>query len=338
MAMKTTEAILQFARYERRILRLVRQSEGLIRIRQLDYSSPSKRGLRWLIYLLEIGKKSAFRKHAPLIVSGVHGLETIGVRIHLDMLSRLIDPKGRHYSPDLMAGKFAIYSIPILNPAGLAHLTRANARGIDLNRNSGVESRKALPFFGGHKISGALPYFRGHTKERETRALFRFLHEDFLRRRKRVHLALDIHSGYGSTNFLWWPYSYSNKPVFQERAFESVATELRKRHKMYRIEPMALSYQTHGDLWDAALIDFENRVNGKKRHPLSLFMPFTLEIGTWHELRKSPTRLFNRETIFNPPRESRKAYLKAHRALLWDFLHLYTRRPERRAFLKANRR
>ncbi|MBX3722386.1 MAG: DUF2817 domain-containing protein [Turneriella sp.] len=333
--MSFTTEILRFEGWQRRIFRLVRNSNGLIRIKQLDYSSPSKKGQRWPIYLLEIGHKSAFRKHAPLIVSGVHGLETIGVRIHLDILSRLVDPQGRHYSPDLLAGKFGVYSIPILNPAGVANLTRSNARGIDLNRNSGVEAEKALPFFGGHKLSGALPYFRGHTKQRETRALFRFLREDFLRRRRRVHLALDIHSGYGSENFFWWPYSYTTKPVFKEQAILSVADTLRERHGMYRIEPMAKSYQTHGDLWDAALLAFQDKTLQQKPQRRSLFMPFTLEVGTWHELRKSPRRLFSREAIFNPPRESRKAYLKAHRALLWDFIHLYSKRKARREFLRS---
>jgi Zinc carboxypeptidase len=331
--MKTTEEILRFERWQRRIFRLVKKSDGLMRIRQLDYSSPSKKGQRWPIYLLEVGKKSAFKKHAPLLVSGVHGLETIGIRIHLDILSRLIDTKGRHYSPDLIAGKFGLYSIPIMNPAGVAGVTRSNARGIDLNRNSGVEAEGALPFFGGHKLTGALPYFRGHTKERETRALFHFLHEEFLRRRKKVHLALDIHSGYGSQNFFWWPYSFSKKVVFQEQAFLKIAARLRSSHPLYRIEPMALSYQTHGDLWDAALIEFERTQQNKK----SLFLPFTLEVGTWQEIRKSPRRLFNREAIFNPPRESRKAYLKAHRALLWDFVHLYAKRAPRREFLRSVR-
>jgi hypothetical protein len=333
--MHTTEEILRFERWQRRIFRLVKKSNGLIRIRQLDYSSPSKKGQRWPIYLLEVGKKSAFRKHAPLIVSGVHGLETIGIRIHLDLLSRLIDVKGRHYSPDLLAGKFGIYSIPILNPAGVAGLTRSNANGIDLNRNSGVDAEKALPFFGGHKISGALPYFRGLTKQRETRALLRFLREDFLQKRKKVHLALDIHSGYGSQNFVWWPYSYTGKPVFREKAFLEVASQLRQRHSVYRIEPMSQSYQTHGDLWDAALLEFEQASLKQKQHKKSVFMPLTLEVGTWHELRKSPRRLFNREKIFNPPRANRKAYLKAHRELLWDFVHLYAKRSVRRDFLRA---
>lgn len=331
--MRETKEILRFNRCEKQILQIVKAHPDLVRIRQLDYSTPTRRGQRWPIYLLEIGRKRAFKNHAPLIASGVHGLETIGIRIHLDILRSVLNPKSRFYSEDLAGGKLAIYSIPILNPAGVVRLTRANATGVDLNRNSGVTAEKAIPFFGGHRISSTLPYFRGGTQQRETRALFRFLREDFLRRRKKIHMALDIHSGYGSQNYLWWPYSFSNKKVFQEEAFESIAAGLRAKHPLYRIEPMALSYQTHGDLWDYALLDFEKRQ--KEKPGKSLFLPFTLEIGTWQELKKSPSRLFTPEKIFNPPKSSRKAYLKEHRQLIWDFLHLHVRRPAQRKLRKA---
>lgn len=331
--MRETREILRFSRWQKQVLQIVKDHGDLVHIRQLDYSTPTRSGQRWPIYLLEIGRKRAFRNHAPLIVSGVHGLETIGIRIHLDMLRSVLNPKSRYYSEDIAEGKLAIYSIPVLNPAGVVRLTRANAAGVDLNRNSGIMAEKAIPFFGGHKISPALPYFRGRTRQRETRALFRFLNENFLRRRKKIHMALDIHSGYGAQNYLWWPYSFSNKKVFQERAFERIAKKLRVRHPHYRIEPMALSYQTHGDLWDHALLEFEKRE--MKRARKSLFLPFTLEIGTWQEIRKSPSRLFTAEKIFNPPKSSRKAYLKEHRQLIWDFLHLYAERTEQRRLRKA---
>ncbi len=332
--MRSTRNILRFDRWQRRILRLVKSSDGLIRIRHLDYSTPVKGGERWPIYLLEVGKAAALKKHAVTLVSGVHGLETIGIRIHLDIIKCLINPKSKFYSRDLADGKFGIYSLPILNPAGVARLTRANARGIDLNRNSGIQAEKALPFFGGHHISGALPYYRGKTKQRESRALFRFLAEHVWRRKKKIHAALDIHSGYGSDNFLWWPYSFSDRKVYQEKAFTSIATELKKNHPGYRMEPMAASYQMHGDLWDHALLEFEKLQKGMKKKK-SLFLPYTFELGTWHEIKKSPRRLFDREKIFNPPAESRKAYLKEHRRLLWDFIHIHSKRDKRRAFLKS---
>lgn len=334
--MRATRQILRFDRWQRKILRLVKNSNGLVRVKHLDYSTPSKSGERWPIYLLEIGRASAFKKHAVTLVSGVHGLETIGIRIHLDIIKSVLNPKSKFYSADLAAGKLGIYSIPILNPAGVARLTRSNAQGIDLNRNSGIRAEKPLPFFGGHGISAALPYYRGKTKQRESRALFRFLAEHVWRRKKKIHTALDIHSGYGAENFIWWPYAFSDRAVFQESAFTRVAAELRQNHLAYRIEPMAASYQMHGDLWDYALLEFEKYQQTLKKK-WSLFLPFTFEIGTWHEIKKSPRRLFNREKIFNPPPESRKAYLKEHRRLLWDFIHMHADARKRRSLLQTLR-
>ena len=122
--------------------------------------------------------------------------------------------------------------------------------------------------------------------------------------------------------------------MFQEKAFTSIADTLKEKHPAYRFEPMAASYQMHGDLWDYALLEFEKlqRKNKKKK---SLFLPYTFEIGTWQEIKKDPRRLFNRQKIFNPPPESRKAYLKEHRQMLWDFIHLYAQRTKRREFLKT---
>jgi hypothetical protein len=331
--MRQTREILRFDRWHRRILRVVRESEGLIRIRHLDYSGLSPRGGRWPIYLLEIGKPAALSKHNPLLISGVHGLETIGIRIHLDILRAMLSKKSKFYSEPLRQGKLGIYSIPILNPSGVAGLTRSNARGIDLNRNSGIEAKGAMPFFGGHKISPRLPYYRGKSMERESRALIRFLKNELWHGKNRIHAALDIHSGYGSQNYLWWPYSYTKDDVYQRPAFELLGDELRKRHSLYRIEPMALSYQTHGDLWDLALLEFEKQQR-TGLYQKSQFLPYTLEIGTWQEIRKQPTRLFSREKIFNPPPESRKQYLKAHRALIWDFIHMHAKRGDRKVFLK----
>jgi hypothetical protein len=333
--MSATSEILRFDRWERRILRFVRRHEGLVRMRQLDFSTPTRHGQRWPIYLLEIGKPAAFKRHAVSLVSGVHGLETIAIRIHLDILKNMLNPKSAWYSERLLKGKFGIYSIPILNPAGVAAETRSNGRGVDLNRNSGIDAEAgSIPFFGGHRISPALPYYRGKTLQRESRALFRFLRGEVWHGRRRVHTAIDLHSGYGSQNYLWWPYSFSKKPVYQKAAFEQMAENLKANHPDYRIEPMSLSYQTHGDLWDRALLEFETAQQTLARRKKSLFLPLTLEIGTWRELRKNPARLLKKQNIFNPPSRSRKDYLREHRQLLWDIVHFHSRRAARKDALR----
>ncbi|AFM14324.1 M14 family zinc carboxypeptidase [Turneriella parva] len=335
--MSATSEILHFDRWERRLLRFVRRHEGLVRIRQLDFSTPTRHGQRWPIYMLEIGKPAAFRRHTVSLVSGVHGLETIAIRIHLDILKNMLNPKSAWYSERLLKGKFGINSIPILNPAGVAAETRANGRGVDLNRNSGIDAEAgSIPFFGGHHISPALPYYRGRALQRESRALFRFLSDYALKGRRQVHTAVDLHSGYGSQNYLWWPYSFSKKPVYQKAVFEDMGARLKARHADYRIEPMAASYQTHGDLWDRALIEFEAAQAKLSARKKSLFLPLTLEIGTWRELRKNPVRLLKKQNIFNPPEKSRKDYLRKHRQLLWDIVHLHGRRAARKAALKLH--
>lgn len=336
--MSTTKEILRFDRWERRLIRLVRRHEDMIRIRQLDFSSRTPEGQRYPIYLLEIGKKSAFARHTASIVSGVHGLETIGIRIHLDIVRSLLNPRDPHFSPALAEGKLGIYSIPILNPAGVARQTRANGHGVDLNRNSGIDAEKAVPFFGGQRISPALPYYRGKALERESRALYRFLQQFAWRTPARVHVALDIHSGYGAQNYLWWPYSFSKRRVPHAAVFEQWGAELQKRHPLYRIEPMSLSYQTHGDLWDRALLEFEARKEAGKLRAKSLFLPLTLEIGTWEELKKNPLRILQKRRIFNPPRQSRKVYLREHRQLIWDILHWHTKKSTQKRFLQLRDR
>jgi hypothetical protein len=329
----TTKEILRFDRWERRLIRLVRQAGGLVRIRQLDFSSPTRDGQRYPIYMLEVGKRSAFKRHAVSIVSGVHGLETIGIRIHLDIIKCFLNPKSEHFSQALAEGKFGIYSIPILNPAGVARETRANGRGVDLNRNSGIDAEGALPFFGGHRVSPALPYYRGKALQRESRALYRFLRE-YAWKNRRIHTALDIHSGYGAQNYLWWPYSYSKQRVPHASVFEHMAAELAARHPLYRIEPMSLSYQTHGDLWDRALLEFEAAKLKGWIARKNLFLPLTLEIGTWQELKKNPFRMLQKGKIFNPPPQSRKAYLREHRQLIWDVLHLHVKKSDQRRYAR----
>ncbi|MCX7632504.1 MAG: M14 family zinc carboxypeptidase [Turneriella sp.] len=330
--MDTTKAILRFDRWERRIIRIVRRFQDFIRIRQLDFSSTTLDGLRFPIYLLEIGKKKAFGRDTVTLVSGVHGLETIAIRIHLDILRSMLDPHNPLFSPALFSGKLAIYSIPILNPAGVALQTRANARGVDLNRNSGIEAEKAVPFFGGQSLSPKLPYFRGKTLQRETRALYRFLREQ-LWPISGIHTVLDLHSGYGRQSYLWWPYSFSNRRVPNAAVFGQIGADLAEKYPSYRIGPMASSYQTHGDLWDRALLDFEKAKAESRVAKENLFLPLTLEIGTWEEIRKNPLRLVKKQKIFNPPQQNRKMYIREHRQILYDIVHLHVRKQDRQRYL-----
>ena len=61
----------------------------------------------------------------------------------------------------------------------------------------------------------------------------------------------------------------------------------------YRFEPQSAHYLTHGDLWDY----FYKQVN---RTSEGVFLPLTLEMGSWRWIRKRPRQLFRLEGFFNP--------------------------------------
>ena len=78
-------------------------------------------------------------------------------------------------------------------------------------------------------------------------------------------------------------------------------------------EPQCRQYLAHGDLWDHLYL------LSRQREP-SVFLPLTLEMGSWLWVKKSPRQMFSRLGIFNPlPVHRLQRVLRSH--LLWmDFL------------------
>ena len=82
-------------------------------------------------------------------------------------------------------------------------------------------------------------------------------------------------------------------------------------HHDYSFEPQSKQYLLHGDLWDHAY-DATPAQN--------IFLPMTLELGSWLWIRKNPRQIFSRHGIFNPIKAHRiKRVLRRHADLL-DFL------------------
>jgi len=82
-------------------------------------------------------------------------------------------------------------------------------------------------------------------------------------------------------------------------------------HHAYSFEPQSNQYLLHGDLWDHAY---------DHAPPRHVFLPMTLELGSWLWIRKNPRQLFSRHGIFNPMKAHRtKRVLRRHADLL-DFL------------------
>jgi protein MpaA len=69
-----------------------------------------------------------------LLIASIHGNERAGT----PLLRHLADHLRRH--PHLMAGRQVVL-LPVANPDGCAHDTRANAHGVDLNRNFPAANR-----------------------------------------------------------------------------------------------------------------------------------------------------------------------------------------------------
>lgn len=312
-------------RYEKRILDIVRDAGPLARIRQEGFSRKSENGFRFPIHVIEIGKTSAVKKRPVGIVAGVHGLETIGVRILLDFLQGVVS---ENLLPEVQKGDLGLVVLPIVNPGGIAMKRRSNPAGVDLMRNSGMEAEKAMPFFGGQKVSNHLPYFRGKGLEPESRALYRFVFEYFFMPKNTIMPVLDIHSGFGSIDNVWWPYAYSKRPCSETQLYQKMADYLKIRcgHSLLSYGPQSESYTTHGDLWDRFYDHYYNHhLNNPKWK--SKFLPLTLEVGTWSELRQQPSRIFKKRAIFNPTSESKQDTISRYRPFLRDLMRTALVKP-----------
>ncbi|GBF51203.1 zinc carboxypeptidase-related protein [Leptospira ryugenii] len=307
-------------RYEKRILDLVRLGGDLVRIKQLGFSSKTQEGFRFPIHMLEIGKEKAIKKNPVGMVAGVHGLETVGIRILLDFLEYILYKKSPGYVSEIANGKIGLVVIPIVNPGGVALKSRSNPSGVDLMRNSGVEAESAPILFGGQNWTSKLPYYRGKTLEPESRAVFRYINQYFYHVKDSILPVIDIHSGFGTIDHVWWPYARTKKECVDTALFEKIASymvELR-RHKRYKFGPQSETYTTHGDLWDRFYDHFQEKFS----HTGSRFLPFTLEVGTWSDIKENPSKLFRKRGIFNPAKENKFETIVTYRDFLRDFLFL----------------
>ncbi len=317
-------------RYERRIMRIPAKSRHA-RIRQVGFSRRTKDGFRFPLYALEFGKAAALRRGPAVLTAGVHGLETIGIHVVLDFLESALDKKSPDYMADLAGGDLGLVCMPIVNPGGVVLKRRSNPAGTDLMRNSGVDGESPLPFFGGHALTPRLPYFRGRTLEPESRALMRFLRACLTTTNSAgngtngkpcVIPVLDVHSGFGIGTQVWWPYAGKKEASPDDALFRELAERLRDElgHGRYHFGPQNADYRVNGDLWDR--IYDAHRLERTSDGGGNALLPFTLEIGTWKDVRESPKRLFDRRKLFNPNGKHKKIVRTSHRAFLRDFVRL----------------
>ena len=81
----------------------------------------------------------------------------------------------------------------------------------------------------------------------------------------------------------------------------------------YLFEPQSRQYRAHGDIWD-------HLYRRGTENAARVFLPLTLEMGSWLWVKKNPRQLFSRQGIFNPLIEHRQQRV-LRRHLSWlDFL------------------
>jgi hypothetical protein len=270
------------------------------------------------IYGLTLGSEDKTKPTFGLF-GGVHGLERVGSHVVINFISSLCSQLEWDKTLQNLFQEFRFVSIPIINPGGFFLNTRSNPHGVDIMRNAEVEAHGALkPFVSGHRISPKLPWFRGHENsplEIETQTLMRFVENEMLS--SQFSMALDVHSGFGMIDRLWYPFSGSaERFTYQEHIdkFEKLLAQSQPFH-IYKVEPQHASYLIHGDPWDALFSAHQKNYaqNG------SIFIPWCLEMGSWTWLKKNPIQLFTKGGLFNPILPHRYGrIMRRHRPLL-DF-------------------
>ncbi len=279
-----------------------------------DHGSAGIGAASFPLYTAAIGSRDPA---APAIgfFGGIHGLERIGTQLILHYMRALLF---RLEWDDLLhrqLEKIRLIFMPIVNPGGMFAHKRANPNGVDLMRNAPQRAESRVPFLaGGQTFTPLLPWYcgkPGEAMQSESAALLKVVAGELASRP--FSLALDCHSGYGFDDSIWFPYAKTRRlmPHLAEMFALKTMLEQSMPHHAYSFEPQSNQYLLHGDLWDHA---YEQAPSGH------VFLPMTLELGSWLWIRKNPRQLFSRHGIFNPMKAHRvKRVLRRHADLL-DFL------------------
>jgi len=254
---------------------------------------------------------------ALLVVGGVHGLERIGTEVAIAYLHGVL---ARLAWDDLFRDALArcrVLVVPLVNPVGMSLGYRSNGRGVDLMRNAPAHPTGGTPLVGGQRLTPRLPWYMGApdaAMEPESAALASFVERELFR--APFAIAVDLHSGFGLKDRLWFPYARTRAPLPDLAVIHSLAVLLDETvpNHVYQMEPTARVYTIRGDLWDH-LYD-QRRAAGP-----GVLLPLTLEMGSWNWVRKNPLQVLSSLGRFNPVKPHRlRRTLRRHLPLL-DFLH-----------------
>jgi hypothetical protein len=129
---------------------------------------------------------------------------------------------------------------------------------------------------------------------------------------------LDIHSGFGFHDQIWYPYAKCKDKFPREREALNIKSllDLTYPNHIYKYEPQSKNYLTHGDLWDYL---FDHHLTSFDQDQ-KLYLPLTLELGSWNWIKKNPLQFFSKLGLFHPLKEHRHARIMRRHLLLLDFL------------------
>lgn len=271
-------------------------SEGGAHVQQHVICEVASAGQRLPVSVITLGNPDPALP-AVGFFGGVHGLERIGAEVVLAHLASLVSRLAWDEQLHRQLETLRLVFMPLVNPGGLARGTRANPQGVDLMRNAPVDAADRVPFLvGGQRFGPGLPWYRGPAgapMQPESRALCEVVERELLSRR--FSLAIDCHSGFGLRDRLWFPHAHTARPVPHLAELHALVSIFERSHPHHRyvFEPQSRQYLAHGDLWDHLYL-------GACTQPGRVFLPLTLEMGSWLWVKKNPRQLFSRHGIFNP--------------------------------------
>lgn len=281
-------------------------------------STVDYKGVEYPVHGFVIGSKNP---EAPTfgMFGGVHGLEKIGTHVILNYLNSLAFRCSLNSFVRKKFESVRIITIPMVNPVGVLFNKRGNGNGVDLMRDGPTEAiGKTIPLGSGHRVSPKIWWYRGEENklEKESETLINFVKEQMFS--SEFSMALDVHSGFGMKDRLWYPYSKTKEPfpLVREALAVKRTMNLINPFHVYQIEPQADSYLIHGDLWDHM---FDLQYHDPKY--TGTFLPWTLEMGSWNWIKKSPFQMFSQTGWFHPIKPHRvKRVMRRH----WWLLDFYT--------------
>lgn len=255
-----------------------------------------------------------------LFVGGVHGLERVGTQVVLSYLRTLKAALTWDTVLRQMLERMRLLFLPLLNPAGMALGLRSNGRGVDLMRNAPVladQRSRWFELYRGQRMTPFLPWYQGKQgagMELESHALCEFVAQEVFP--SRCAITLDVHSGFLAGDRIWFPYARSRQPFAHTPEIMALTHLLGRTHEghVYTVEPQAINYTTHGDLWDHVYDRFQRGLGA------GVLLPLTLELSSRPWYRKNPRQLMRRVGLFHPVKAHRLARVQRRHKTLFDFL------------------